>query len=416
VRTLALAVLLVGACEPPPLTIRYRLTDGEAQKCTGDTGNETTECADITMDCKAVLSIRIVPPDDPEQSYVSICKELPTTGSRKLCSIAGPDLPQPDKPIPERVLEVQLAVFPSEAVPVIDGELVCPIVKFGVDGLPVENVNCASADSPECKAFPAVGGRAFYHPGDSETLIELGCSNLELLRGEKCNGINRTEVIATVNEFEYPGSVDLLTANRLFVSIGEPVPGSMNNHTLDSSQTHLLPRVMTDFPTWSNEFVDLNLLSTYCIETLEDAPMATRTLTCRNLPLSYPGKIDAVGTRLKPDMLATILKAANLTAFPSKGLVVGIVLNQQFVPVANTTVTASCAPTCTVKYLSADKLSFTTGAGASTSTNGIWISEDAPYTSTFARAGQPATTTFGGLVDNKVTVVVIQENTTTGGG
>jgi hypothetical protein len=60
---------------------------------------------------------------------------------------------------------------------------------------------------------------------------------------------------------------------------------------------------------------------------------------------------------------------------------------------------------CTIRYLSADKQSFTTGE---TTSNGIWVSEDAPYGTTFSRMGQ-VVPTFGGLVDNKVTTVVLQD-------
>jgi hypothetical protein len=88
------------------------------------------------------------------------------------------------------------------------------------------------------------------------------------------------------------------------------------------------------------------------------------------------------------------------------------VKSAQFAPVANAQVTAPCAmpmapEPCTIKYLSEDKLSFNTIA---TGSSGIWISEDAPYTTLFSRKDVvTSTTAFGGLVDNKVTIVVLQE-------
>jgi hypothetical protein len=413
VRALALACLLLAACEAPPLTLRYQLTAGDSQQCTSENnGMPTTDCADISMDCRAVLSIRIVPPNDPDVPYISVCQALPLS-TRQLCGIAGVDLPPAKDPIPEQVLEVQMAVFPIDDVPEIDGKLVCPIVEFGVDGLPTTQA-CSSSDTTQCPGRPAVGGRAFYHPGDEETLVTLGCTEIGLLRGDKCTNLNRTTVIATVNEFEFPASVEQVTANRLLVSVGEPVPGSANNYVLDISRTHPLMRDTTNqFPyTWSNEFTDLNFTKSFCLEVLEDVPMATRTLTCRPLPGSYPDSIDALGTRLKPETLAMILKAANLTAFPSKGLVVGIVLSQAFLPVSGVKVQANCPmdlPTCgaiSVQYLSEDRLSLTTD---NTHSTGIFISTDAPFRSTFNRLGQAVPLVYGGLVDNKVTTVVIQE-------
>lgn len=402
----AVASVVLAACETPPLTLKFRLTDGPSQECiSASTGNETTDCSDMTMECDAVLSIRIVPPNEPDVPYVSVCEPVRKQTQRTLCAIAGIPLPQPDKPVPEQTLEVQMAVFPRSVIPEVDGKLQCPIVEFGVNNLPVMLANCTSADSAmACDQRPAVGGRAFYHPGDEETIIDLGCTEFERLKA--CNTGNRTEVFATVNEFDFPGTVDNLTASRLFVSIGEPVPGSTpGSYVLDSGDTYPLPRDDMAFPpTWADTFDDLRLLSTYCIEVLEDAPLATRTLTCRH-PLSIPNRIDASGTRLKPDMLATILKAANLTTFPSRGLVVGIVLNSSFSPLAGARVTTSCTD-CTIEYLSADKQSFTNGPLASTSSNGIWISQDAPYGTTFSYQGTPV---FGGVVDNKVTIVVLQE-------
>jgi hypothetical protein len=403
---------MLGGCETPPLTIKFRLTDGPSQECiSASTGNETTDCSDMTMECAAVLSIRIVPPNEPDVPYVSVCEPVPTTMQRKLCAIAGIPLPQPKKPIPEQTLEVQMAVFPRDVITEgADGKLQCPIVEYGVNNLPVMLANCTSADTAMmCQQRPAVGGRAFYHPGDEETVIELGCTEFDQLN--TCDAENRTDVFATVNEFDFPGTVDNLTAGRLFVSIGEPVPsGTPGSYVLDSSRTYPLPRDDMAFPpTWADTFDDLHLVSTYCIEVLEDAPMSTRTLTCRS-PETIPDRIDASGTRLKPETLATILKAANLTTFPSKGIVVGIVLDSSFGPVAGASVTAPCQQlmspdNCTIKYLSEDKQSFTTTATAS---NGIWISEDAPYGTIFSHLG--STSAFGGVVENKVTIVVLQES------
>jgi hypothetical protein len=422
VRAIAALALLLVACETPPLTIRFVLTDGESQQCiSANGGNPTTDCSDIDIVCDAVLSIRVVPPNEPEVPYISVCQALPRMGQRNLCSIAGVDLPPPKVPIPEQVLEVQMAVFPDKPGTIgvdSEGNLVCPIVQFGVNGLPVMDVDCSSAGAGTCAARPAVGGRAFYHPGDTETLIKLGCTELELLRGQQCTGLNRTTVIATVNEFEFPASVEKSVANRLSVAVGEPVPGGGGNYVLDVSRTHALTRDETvQFPyTWSQDFTDLGFTKSFCVEVLEDVPLATRTLRCRELPPTYPDELDGLGARLKPETLATILKAANLTAFPSTGLVVGIVLNASLSPVSGTTIQTTCpadVPMCpaTVRYLSEDRLSLTAAGNMNDTTHssGIFVSTDAPYGTYFNRAGQAATSVFGGIVDNKVTLVVIQE-------
>lgn len=420
-RTLAAACLLLAACETPPLTIKFRLTGGDSQQCITETdGNQTTDCSDITLICDAVVSIRIVPPNDQKVPYVSVCEPMSlSTSQRQLCALARTELPAPAAPIPEQVLEVQLAVFERSVIGTdAEGKLVCPIVQFGVNGLPVTDVDCASADTATCQARPAIGGRAFYHPGDTETLIELGCTELEQLRGEKCSNPNRTTVTATVNEFEFPAGIDVLTANRLAIGIGEPVPTSATSYGLDISRTHSLTRVEPAQPpfTWAQDLNDLDFTKSYCIEVDEDVAMATKTLTCRRLPPTYPEKIEALGTRLKTETLTTVLKAAGLTAFPSTGLVVGIVLSPSLLPVSGVKVTANCPAdmaSCgaTVQYLSEDRLSLTTDG---THSSGIFVSRDAPYGSNFTRQGQFVSEVFGGLVENKVTIVVMQEPTPTG--
>ena len=413
-RALVVMTIALAACGTPPLTIRFELTDGDSQQCFAPgNGNPTTSCSDLPLACEAYLSIRIVPPSTPQESYVRVCEPLSKT-ARNLCSIAGIPLPQPAKPIPEQILEVQVAVFPKEAITLDeDGQPRCPLVEYGVNGLPLEAVDCGGNPCPQ---RPAVGGRAFYHPGDEETVVELGCPELRLLNGEMCAGITHTEVTATVNEFEFPSSVDLATAGGLFVSLGEPSAGPSGSYFFDSAKAHLLPRnLAASLPTWGDTFADLGFTDSFCIEVLEQTALATRALTCRRLPASYPDSLDSSGTRLKAETLSTILKALYGTtpSFPAKGLVVGIVLNDQFLPVANAVVRApSCEPpmgSCTIKYLSADKQSFTTGASAATSANGIWVSEDAPYGTLFSRSSGSVTDVFGGLVDGKVTIVVLQD-------
>jgi len=413
VKRLVVLAFVLAACEPPPLTLRFKITNDDAQQCISDTnGNPTTDCRDITLECGAVLSIRIVPPSAPKESYVKVCEPVHTTKDHDLCAIAGIDLKQPDKPIPEQVLEVQMAVFPASAVHDIDldGSLDCPLVQFGADGLPVASIDPADGGA---LARPAIGGRAFYHPGDTETVVELGCSEPRLLGAEMCNGTNRTDVTATVNEFEYPAAVDLATANRLFVSIGEPTfNNSTGNYALDSSRTKPLQRTLAaSLPSWEGSFVDFGITSSFCIEVLEDAPLTTRTVTCRK-SMPNPSDIDATGIRLKSETLATILKAFNGPgpSFPTKGLVVGIVLNSSFAPVLGAQVTATCGMMCPIKYLSADKQSFTSGPMERTSSNGIWISEDAPYLTVFSKFPE-VNDVLGGTVENKVTIVVLQEPT-----
>jgi hypothetical protein len=407
------AVALAG-CETPPLTIRVTLTDGKTQQCVDADKAPTTSCSDVSMACRAVLSVRVVPPDEPEIPYISVCQ--PLVGAQdKLCSIAGVDLPSPATPLPRRVLEVQMAVFSRNALDDAgmrdaDGNYICPRVDFSANNFPEVAVDCTTG---ECPIRPAVGGRAFYYPGDDETVVELGCTDLTLLQDETCAGPPTKEVIATVNDFDTWVPVASTTANRLTVSIGE-AKGDIDNGFTLTSPLPLARTSSTGVQAWTAE-LDFNPQTTYCLEVFEDVPQATRSLVCREVSAADLDGIDITGALLSKSTLLDILAAKGRTTFPEQGLVVGLVLDQGNRPVTGARVVPACPPgkTCTVQYLSADRTTF---SGTETSANGIWISEDSPYGTTFSWSGQPLTPSYGGLVQGKVTVVVIQENAPIGGG
>jgi hypothetical protein len=403
-----LVLTLLAACDIPPLTLKFTLTDGTSQQCISpDTGgNPTTDCADITMLCKAVLSVRIVPPAHPEQAYISVCKPL-VGAQNKLCSIAGVDLPAPKMPIPEQVLEVQMAVFQADQLTRdADGNFECPRVDFASNNLP-ETVACSDPDGL-CPARPAVGGRTYYYPGDEETVVKLGCTELGLLTEPTCRGTSSIDVTATVNDFDTGALVGSSVADRLSVSIGEPKLNDMNAWSLTGALP-LSPQSSAP-PVWYSNLTTFDPLSTFCLEVSEDVAQATRSLICRQVGMNTPiTRIDITGVRLAPTTLSQILTALGLTAFPLQGLVVGVVLNEFNQPVMNAIVKPTCAG-CTIKYLSEDRMSFTAGPTAS---NGIWVSTDAPYGTTFDLSTD-LTSGFGGLVEGKVTVVVLQKSTSVG--
>ena len=403
-----IACATLAACEPPPLTVRLRLASGNTQPCISETsGVATGVCEDFPTyptNCQPVLGIRIVPPDAPEFPYALLCKPLP---GRTLCSIAGEDLPQPTVRVPERVLEIQMAVFERSTLATDEfGDPICPRVEFAANGFPVAQESpCEEADAAACPARPALGGRAFYYPGDEETIVTLGCTDLLLLNGQSCRGEELIQVTATVNDFDNPVPVGATLANRLSVSIGEPEDIGIGHALTDTTpleQTGNAP------PAWRTE-IGTPFETSFCLEVFEDVPQATRSLLCRNKPQSEQDAIDVTGWYLAKGTLDAILTALFGSAtFPAQGLVVGVVLDQVGRPVEGTIVRATCQttdPPCTIEYLSADRTSLKMDG---TSVNGIFLSRDAPYRSHFYRTVQPAEV-FGGLVQGKVTIVVLQE-------
>lgn len=403
-RALALLALLAG-CDLPPLSLRFSITDGESETCTGDTGNLTTSCEDITMLCDAVLSVRVVPPGDPSVPYISVCETLKHP-QHKLCGIAGVDLPQPTVPIPEQVLEVQMAVFPASAVSTDPdtGALICPPVEYAANGLPVQALPvCDDQDPMSCPKVPAVGGRTFYHPGDEETVVELGCSDLSQLQDElTCEGIQRIGVTATVNDFDdVVSSVIRSLADRLTVEVGEPKPATPR-YVLNPADTRELLRSSSTTPAWSVELTDLMLKDYVCLQVLEDGAQSTSTLTCRTYDDS--DTIDLAGIYLSKTTLNQILTAIGKAgAFPDEGLVVGLVIDEFFAPLPN--VAVSCGG-CTIQYLNADKTGTVPNA---TSTSGIFVSDMAPFGTGFTIPSTVLRPVLGGQVEGKVTIVIIQD-------
>ena len=384
---------------------------------------QVTTCADVTMLCPAVVSMRVVSTDPNEATapYINVCQQL--TGQQDLCAIAGVDLSAPIQPIP-----LGRSRGPDRGVPpqrrprstrirssMTFGQLQCPTdVQFYdlTTGFPVTaDLTCDPTQTAPCPTVPAIGGRAYYHPGDSETIVDLGCTDLAQLDNPTCNGKNLITVTAAVDDFDTEIPVQSSLADNLLVSIGEPVAVTdvVTHYVLDTSDTNMLARTSAQaVPGWAAD-IDATFLSTECLEILEDGAQTTATLVCQPVDPTEPNLIDMTGIRLAKTTLTDVLGAIGEPVFPDGGLVIGIVLDYLDNPVANLDVSASSG---TVIYLSSDRHNL---IGGGTSSSGIFVSKDAPFGTTFsATSALHTVSTFGGLVDGKVTVVVLRFDTPVG--
>jgi hypothetical protein len=252
-RVLVMVLVVLAACgDPPPITLKFRITDGDVQACTNDSGDQVDSCKDIPMLCDALVSIRIFAPNDPTAPFISTCAPLQggTGNTNTVCQIASVTLTPPESPTRLQDLEVDMAVYDKDpSLMNLDGSYRCPPVTFGADGFLAPPEPCA--DPQHCDPPPAIGGRAFYHPGDTETVVTLGCSDLSELR--QCVGDNIIHVTAGVTDFDTTVSVSPATADGLIVSVGEPVfDSAVNGYVLRSPNAFPLPLVpMTPVPVWS---------------------------------------------------------------------------------------------------------------------------------------------------------------------
>jgi hypothetical protein len=412
VKRIAIAALaLLAACGDPPFALRFIPTDGESQTCIADTGVPAMDCNQITMACDPVLSIRITPPNDPTVPYISVCERLVGT-NKNLCSIAGVNLPPPIVPVPEQVLEVQMAIFPDDTLAHdAMGNPICPITKFSSNNLPSSVLEpCEEEDQTLCPKVPAIGGRTYYYPGDEETTVRLGCTNLEQLQAKACSANSAVPVSAVVSDFDTLQPVTTNLASRLTVSIGEPHP-SGDTYLLNTADLDELMLTSTSPPTWSDTVPPFSTFQ--CLDVREDAAQTTATVTCEPAPQPAPNRIDINGLRLSKATLDKILIAIGKTTFPTKGLVVGIVIDSLGAPQMGVTVSPAAGG---VQYLSQDLMSIDL-SGTGTTDSGVFVSQDAPFGTRFdaqaaALTSDPA---YGGVIEDKVTIVVIQLKPTVGG-
>ncbi len=164
--------LAVAACSTAPLDIELAVRGGSDQTC------PSTACSDIPMACPAMLFVRILDPAHPDQPYLSQCLPVLQTAQNDLCPIAGVQLSPDDAQghpivLPDHTLEVEVVVLPFAA-----GSDGTPDCDPAVAGLQFSD----STGAPEADASaPPVGGRAYYHPGDGQTVVELACNDLGLL-------------------------------------------------------------------------------------------------------------------------------------------------------------------------------------------------------------------------------------------
>lgn len=388
------------ACSTPTPAIVLALSNKDDQQC------PTTDCSMLPLPCRSVMSIQIVDRDDPSKIWHSQCSEVQFDTNRTMCSLGGVEL-DPATVLPVTDLIVEVAVFPASMIPsdpAHPNELQCPAhIKYSsANGFPQEQW-----------PTPALGGRAYYHPGDPSVNVTLGCTDLMALE-ESCATSDLVSVTATVDDFESQSSVpggSTSVASQLRVSVGEPHMGD-TGFTLRVSDSRALDLVSSkgasasSVPIWQGD-VDLQLHDYVCVDVVEAVAQTTAVLRCR--PMGPSSRVEASGMWISRAEVQRILTALAPLAsppplkFPDEGLTIGVVVDQAALGVPGMVVTSAAG---NVRYL--------TGGGmlsaTSTSSTGIFVAPDAPFGTVFSTSGpgRPTTNGVGGNVAGKLTVVVLQ--------
>ncbi|HLL25152.1 MAG TPA: hypothetical protein VK427_23620, partial [Kofleriaceae bacterium] len=330
---------------------------------------------------------------------VSRCLRLPKNNKKDLCALSSlslvEDMKQETVELPNETLEVQLLIWPLDAVATEDPDKFdCArheVAFDAVGGFPV-----AQSTTPS----PALGGRTFFHPGDEEVLVTLGCTDLPAVN--KCELTPTRDVTAGIENFENLGiSIPLNEATSFSVVLAEPqFEVAVNSFVLRATGVDELNLQQSGSnPVWKDTF-NLAFETAACLQVLQDTAQATASVTCTEENLDATS-LNLVGYHLPKATLDQILIALGQLSFPAAGLTVGIVVDRFSNPVAGRVVTPTDG---TVRYLSGSRMTF---GGTATSASGIFVSTDAGFGTKFRVPG--SSTEIGGRIRDKVTVVVLQE-------
>lgn len=399
-RALLLGVLgaTLAACEAtPPLKIGYELSKGPSQECMAD------NCDGVQLWCDPVLSIRIVDPalpHDPadptvDNSLLSVCQRF---RAQTLCGMQQVNLPF-DAELPARRLAVQVALYNADDLPkAADGEPICPRT------LQYDANNLAIASEP----YPAVAGQSYFSPGDAETVVTLGCNDLTVLARPSCRGADLLKITASADDFVSGVGLQPPLSEQVELYVGEPTSyfdaGSEEQfHKLPLLQLDRLARVAgSGTPAWHAD-LQKTFAKSVCVVVREFDSATTSSVSCRRFDGESP--LDLRGILLERPTITAALNALQLSAFPLNGMVIGMVVDSLGKPVKDVVVRPSSG---TVQYLSEGRI-----AGASTSSNGIFLSLDTPYNTSWSAPG--TTGGYGGIIDGYATVIILQPDAQTQG-
>lgn len=397
----ALAAGLV-ACSGPDqfeLHLSWSSTPGR-QTCPVTADNEFS-CAAIPMSCDARVRLRIVDDNDDTRVFFTECYDLPAGGD--LCGLGGLRIPAGVE-IPNQMVRIQLQVWSVDELAALPPGVLppgsrCPIdPRFDQRGLPL-------LDAP----VPAVGGEIYFPVGDGSVAeLVLGCPDYDQLDTQACRNRSITIDAAVL----VPGSWRSVTsqeAEALDVQFGAPRLGDDGLWRLPlNALTPLEPTTAGELR-WRGS-VPGPIEGLHCLHVLQSVAMATPVATCALAEVLPSSVLPVLGFRVERTQIDKLTALANRmtggVGFPIQGMVLGLVVDENNLAVANAVVTPSVG---TVAYLDATLDNFIPDA---TGTNGLFLALDTPLDTTWAAVGPGGSmadgTARGGLIADHVSIVVVR--------
>jgi hypothetical protein len=397
-RAIVVTSIGLAACgaDPQPFSIKLTLDTGSLFMC------PSAECSDYGLACGATLGVRIVDadslddPDGPDEYYYDCFR---VDAAPDLCAVG--DVEIEFNAVPTRTLQVQVAVW--EATPA--GEMPnCPVKDaFDLRGIPISM-------NPQ----PAFGGVAFVEAGtDPVAEVHLACRDPGLVNAPACLSTNRVTV--RLDDMQTAVPVRIEDARTLNVAVGEPrldtstdppvwVIGPTDQYQMALVDPGPIP------PVWNRNEVP-TFSSTACVLSSPDVAQPITSVACtRDLILESDGRLDLTGLMLPDDVLSQLLAAAQLTAFPANGLVIGRVVNHLGAPLGGVTVSPVPDDGVTVNYVNNTRDSIS--IFGPTSSDGFFLSFNAPFDTQWQASsgdGRTQANEFrAGLISGKASVVIIQ--------
>lgn len=392
-------VALAAACSSEAETFSLKLVfaqDGP-QACPHPPGAPPS-CATVPMSCDARVRVRITDADGSTQRY-SKCYRLqqPTDA----CALR--DLPlEGSGPLVNEMARVQVMVWSEDQIATL-----AAADRLASDGCPA-TVPFDAFGRPRLQdtaLVPALGGEIYFPVGDRRVAeVELGCPRPDLLDTVACRE-GDPEVAATVR-LATPWSFLEDIPPGMVVRFGQPSPKGDGTWQLVDDLIELEQSGGAD-RRWTAPLEGAPPTGVACVDIDSAEVGAAHMVTCQDIAVAS-GVISVEGVAAFRDLQDRLVGGLGLPEFPSDvGLVLGIILESTGQPAVDARVRM---PTGVV-YPSAD---FSRFDGVSTSSTGMFLSTTAPFTTAWRAEGVGGIgddgSARGGLLTNKLTVVVIRLN------
>ena len=414
----ALPVLLIGCvgpllagcgtpADPGPFTINFALNP--------DTGGcASTDCAAYEMSCGAMLSIRVTDAATGELIITSaaggsqeaaLCEPISAAGD--LCGLGNLPPGSLFFDLPPRMLRIEVAAWGPETLVNAGFDGTCPTDDlFDLAGNPLTGF------TPQ----PAFAGATYFDAGSSETsaLVSLACTDPDQLDTADC-APERIEVRAGITNMEIPPTQAMPSPlpQALLVRVGGVRQVQVEDNVffeIDSNQPISVLELEPD-GSFAADLVAADVPDPHCVIVLEQTPQATTSVSCTD---TAPGPLlETSGALIPRPNLEEMLAAIELDEFPSEGLIVGRVFDEDGVPLAGVTVTpmvdAEVDPNPVVEYLNSTR---DDTLGTETFDNGYFIAQGVSFGTEWLVSGVinkvPAAVPRAGLIRNQVTLLPIE--------